>query len=448
MTVVDGALDDRAFDPAQPVLPSDMAEPEWRRLPGYASVTQREWESATWQRQNSVKTVRQLKDVFGRHLDDRLADDIEADRHTFATMPLLVPPHMLNTMDERDLRNDPIRHYMIPAASERDPAWPSHPYARRDSLHERDMWAVEGLTHRYPTKVLVELLATCPQYCGHCTRMDLVGHSTPTVEKYRFTVREGDRRPAMLDYLRASPTIRDVVVSGGDIANVPIARLEEFVSQLIAIPHIRDVRLASKSLVALPQHFLQEDVLAGLARLAKQARLRRLDLALHTHANHARQITPLVARAAHQLLDVGFRDVRNQAVLLRGVNATREDVLDLSLALLDRASITPYYVYMCDMVPNAEHWRTALWEAQEIQEAIMGYLPGYATPRVVCDVPFIGKRWVHQADEYDRNRGISRWREAAWRGGHGSGGSYQYFDPIHTLPAEGQSWWRKHTRSR
>jgi lysine 2,3-aminomutase len=118
------------------------------------------------------------------------------------------------------------------------------------------------------------------------------------------------------------------------------------------------------------------------------------------------------------------------------------------LPLLDRASITPYYVYMCDMVPHAEHWRTALWEAQAIQEGIMGYLPGYATPRVVCDVPLIGKLWVHQVDEYDRLRGISRWREAAWRGCDGPGESYEYFDPIHTLPAEGQSWWREHARPR
>jgi hypothetical protein len=53
---------------------------------------------------------------------------------------------------------------------------------------------------------------------------------------------------------------------------------------------------------------------------------------------------------------------------------------------------------MCDMIPNAEHWRVPVWEAQELQHAIMGYLPGYATPRIVCDVPYVSKRWVHQFD--------------------------------------------------
>jgi lysine 2,3-aminomutase len=207
---------------------------------------------------------------------------------------------------------------------------------------------------------------------------------------------------------------------------------------------VRDIRLASKSLAALPQHFLQRDVLDGLGRLAKTARARGVSLALHTHANHARQVTPLVARAANALLDLGFRDIRNQAVLLRGVNATRSDQLELCLALLDRASITPYYVYLCDMVPNAEHWRTTLWEAQEIQAGLMGYLPGYATPRLICDVPLLGKKWVHQVAEYDRELGISRWRANDWNDG-GPETFAEYYDPIHTLPESGQAWWRAET---
>src|SRR5262252_4496155 len=111
---------------------------------------------------------------------------------------------MINTMNEADLRSDPVRRYMAPAFSERDPEWSSHPYASRDSLHEADMWAVEGLTHRYPTKVLAELLSTCPQYCGHCTRMDLVGNSTPLIDKHRFELSREDRLAAMLAYLRAN----------------------------------------------------------------------------------------------------------------------------------------------------------------------------------------------------------------------------------------------------
>ena len=89
------------------------------------------------------------------------------------------------------------------------PTGPATRFATRDSLHEHDMWAVEGLTHRYPTKVLAEMLPTCPQYCGHCTRMDLVGNSTPQVLKLKLAGKPVDRYAAMLDYLhrtRASVT--------------------------------------------------------------------------------------------------------------------------------------------------------------------------------------------------------------------------------------------------
>jgi lysine 2,3-aminomutase len=311
------------------------------------------------------------------------------------------------------------------------------------------MWAVEGLTHRYPTKVLAELLSTCPQYCGHCTRMDLVGNSTPQVDKHRFSLKPVDRLDAMIDYLRRTPGVRDVVVSGGDVANMPWPRLEQFLTRLLELDSIRDIRLATKALMGLPQHWLQDDVLAGVERVATLARERGVSLAVHTHVNAAQQVTPLVADAAKALLAAGVRDVRNQGVLLRGVNTSPEALLDLCFALQDEAAILPYYFYMCDMIPGSEHWRIAVWEAQQMQHAIMGYLPGFATPRIVCDVPYVGKRWVHQIAEYDRERGISYWTKN-YRTGIESGDPdalsrrYPYYDPIHTLPATGQAWWQQH----
>ncbi|MGH3118639.1 MAG: lysine 2,3-aminomutase, partial [Gaiellales bacterium] len=178
----------------------DFVEPDWRRLPGYRDVTAEQWRSARWQRRHTVKSLSELQAAFGEALPTDLVASIERDQAERATMSMLVTPQMLNTMDETDLWRDPIRRYMVPAFAERDPVWPSHPLSQRDSLHEADMWAVEGLTHRYPTKVLAELLATCPQYCGHCTRMDLVGNSTPVIDKLKLTGRPNDRLGAMLDY--------------------------------------------------------------------------------------------------------------------------------------------------------------------------------------------------------------------------------------------------------
>src|SRR5713101_3196941 len=404
----------------------EFLEPDWRRFPGYKNVSAAEWETALWQRRHTVKNLKELQAVFGDLLPESLLSSIERDMRERATMSILIPPQMLNTMDEKDLWNDPVRRYMLPAFDDRNPDWPSHPKSSRDSLHEAEMWAVEGLTHRYPTKVLAEMLSTCPQYCGHCTRMDLVGNDVPQITKLKFQIPQKDRYDQMLEYLRITPSVRDVVVSGGDLANLPIGQVESFVSALMDLPNIRDIRLATKGLMGIPQHFLQDEVLQGLERLAKKARERGVDIAVHTHVNNARQVTPLVAKAARKLLDLCF-------------------------TLLDHAKIMPYYFYQCDMIPNAEHWRLAVHEAQQLQHDIMGYLPGFATARIVCDVPFVGKRWVHQVKEYDHEKGISYWTKNYKTGIEAHDPEaltrlYEYYDPVYTLPASGQEWWRQQAR--
>jgi lysine 2,3-aminomutase len=433
----------------------DLVEPDWRRLSAWRSVTEQEWRSAQWQRANCVKNVRQLRALFGDTLPDSFYADLERDQAEFASMPVLLPPQVLNTMvpdavpTAEALYADPVRLHMLPLASDRVQDLPSHPMSGRDSLHERDMWVAEGLTHRYPTKALAELLVTCPQYCGHCTRMDLVGTSTVQITKARFEAKPADRLDAMIDYLRRTPGVRDVVVSGGDVANMPWRGLEAFVSRLMEIDSIRDIRLASKALADLPQHWLQADVLTGMERLAKTARQRGVQLAIHTHVNAAQSVTPLVAEAARAMLDTGIRDIRNQGVLMRGVNDTPDRLLDLCFAVLDGAAIMPYYFYLCDLIPNAEHWRLAVWEAQQLQSSIMGYLPGFATPRLVCDVPMLGKQWVHMATAYDRERGISYWSKNYRTSVESSDPEtlrqrHEYYDPIYTLSAEGQAWWAGH----
>jgi lysine 2,3-aminomutase len=441
-----------------PYVRAELAEPDWRRIPGWRDVTTEQWESAQWQRAHCVKNVKQLRDVMGDLLDDRFYSDLEDDQQRRATMSMLLPPQMLNTMvphavpDTDSFYADPVRHYMIPVFSDRRTDWPSHPHATRDSLHEHDMWVAEGLTHRYPTKVLAELLPTCPQYCGHCTRMDLVGNSTAVIDKLKFELKPADRHDQMLAYLRSTPQVRDVVVSGGDVANLPWPRLESFVDGLLDIDNIRDIRLATKALMGLPQHWLQDQVVDGMTRLGTRARERGVSIAIHTHVNHANSVTPLVAKATRAMLDAGVRDVRNQGVLLGGVNDDPHTLLDLCFALLDGAEIMPYYFYMCDMIPFSEHWRVSVGRAQELQHAIMGYLPGFATPRIVCDVPFVGKRWVHQLESYDREHGISYWTKnyrtsIEAEDSDATSRTYEYFDPIHTLSDEGRQWWRTNTAS-
>ena len=442
----------------------ELVEPDWTRFPGWRDVTAEQWEDVQWQRVNCVKNLRQLRALMGDLLTEEFYEDLEKDQQLRATMSMLVPPQMMNTMVSevtgrmpaageeftRAFYADPVRRYMLPVFSDRRTDWASHPYATRDSLHEHDMWVAEGLTHRYPTKVLAEMLPTCPQYCGHCTRMDLVGNSTPQVTKLKLAGKPVDRHTAILDYLRANPGVRDVVVSGGDVANMPWKNLEAWLERLLEIESIRDVRLATKALMGMPQHWLAPDTVEGVARISRKARERGVGLAIHTHVNAAQSVTPLVARASRTMLDAGLRDVRNQGVLMRGVNDTTKQLLDLCFALADDAMITPYYFYMCDMIPFSEHWRVSLAHAQHLQHSMLGYLPGFSTPRIVCDVPFVGKRWVHQVDTYDTERGISYWSKNYRTSIEGedvdvTSAEYVYYDPIDTLPASGQEWWRQHT---
>ena len=206
---------------------------------------------------------------------------------------------------------------MLPVFSDRRTDWPSHPHATRDSLHEHDMWVAEGLTHRYPTKVLAELLPTCPQYCGHCTRMDLVGNST--AGHRQAEVRPASRSTgydAMLDYLRRTPGVRDVVVSGGDVANMPWTQ-----PRGVPRPAARDREH--------PRHPAGHQGADGPAPALAAGRRRRghgrgsrrsparaASRSRSTPTSTTRSsVTPLVAEAAQAMLDAGVRDVRNQGVL-------------------------------------------------------------------------------------------------------------------------------------
>ena len=305
------------------------------------------------------------------------------------------------------------------------------------------MWVAEGLTHRYPTKVLAELLPTCPQYCGHCTRMDLVGNSTAVIDKLKFVGKPNDRLGDMLDYLRRTPGVRDVVVSGGDVANMPWPRLEAFLTRLLEIENIRDIRLATKALMALPQHWLQPEVVEGMTRIGTMSRERGVSLAIHTHVNHANSVTPLVAEATRAMLDAGVRDVRNQGVLLNGVNAdphaAARPVLRAARRRADHAVLLlhvrhdPLLRALAGLgrrrpaAPARDHGLPARLRdaADRVRRAVRRQAVG-APARVVRP------RARHLAT--GRRTTAPRSRRPTPRR---SPGRYEYYDPIDTLPAGG-----------
>ena len=213
----------------------EYVEPDWTRIPGYRGVSAQDWENAIWQRKHTIKNLGSSRRRWATPAQS-LADSIAKDQELRATMSMLLPPQMLNTMNVADLWNDPVRRYMLPAFAGPADRVGQSPARLPGQPARADMWVVEGLTHRYPTKVLAELLSTCPQYCGHCTRMDLVGNDVPRGREAQVPHPPEGPAQQMLDYLRKTPAVRDVVVSGGDIANLHISQLEPFVSALMESP--------------------------------------------------------------------------------------------------------------------------------------------------------------------------------------------------------------------
>ena len=289
-------------------------------------VTNAEWETAQWQRAHTVKNLRQLLAVYGDLFPADLLASIERDQAERATMSMLLPPQMLNTMDERDLWADPVRRYMLPAFDDRDPEWPSHPVDPRQPARGRHVGGRgpdPPLPHQGPGR------AAHPAPSTAATAPAWTWSATPPRRWPSTSSVNGIRHEQILDYLRRTPSVRDVVVSGGDVANLPIRVLEQFVSALLDIDNIRDIRLASKGLMGLPQHFLQDDVLAGLERLATKASDRGVDLALHPTSTTPTSSPRWCPRPPGPCTTWASATSATRGSCSPGVNATPKDLLEL-----------------------------------------------------------------------------------------------------------------------
>lgn len=268
-------------------------------------------------------------------------------------MSIRLPPHILACIDWNNPLEDPLRRQFIPmkAAFELD-----HPKSARDPLHEEQDYAVRGLVHRYTDKVLFlgefltplinsaqhqaltsknAALTHCPLYCRSCTRAHNVGANTSTVKKYPLkpTLK---RWNAMLDYIRRTPSVKDVVVSGGDCYSLLPDHLALIGNALLSIPNVQRFRIATKGLCGAPSRIL--DIADGwteeLIKLSAKARKMGKSVAMHTHFNHPNEFTWVSREAAQRLYENGVT-VRNQAVLLKGVNDSVETMGKLIRELAD-----------------------------------------------------------------------------------------------------------------
>jgi lysine 2,3-aminomutase len=409
----------------------------WQKIPAYAGVSEAEFLDHSWQAKHSITNVPKLLAALKGLVPEDFFTDAESG-FKGAPMSVRVSPYLLSLIDWTRPYEDPLRIQFIPVASRR---LPDHPFLDLDSLHERKDMPVPGLTHRYPDKALFLALDTCPVYCRFCTRSYAVGLDTEEVEKFHLRV-NAERWQQTFAYIESRPELEDIVISGGDVYQLRAEQITQIGEALLAIPHVRRFRYATKGPAVMPQKLLTDHAwFDALTRIVEKGRTLHKEVVLHTHFNHPNEITALTKAALDRLAERGVT-VRNQTVLQRGVNDSSATQILLAKRLA-YVNVHPYYIYMHDMVSGVEELRTTLQTGLTIEKDLRGVTSGFNTPLVVVDAPGGGgKRDAHSWEHYDHTTGVSVYTSPAVRRGH----FYFYFDPIHLLPPEGQRRWADPTQ--
>src|SRR5579859_7173870 len=335
-----------------------------RRHPLWRDVPDHLWDDWRWQSQNAIRSVRQLRDLLAFS-----PEELEAIGSLEAEYKLAIPPYYFSLIDPHD-PNDPIRLQSVTSPLE---ARNESGYELEDPLEEDKDAPVPGLTHRYPDRALIVTTHVCTMYCRFCTRK-----RATMVRGGWDAISRNDER--MIEYIRDHKEIRDVIVSGGDPLTLPVNKLKFFLDNLAAIDHVDVIRIGTRVPVTLPQKLYDPKLIDLLASADK--------VWIQTHFNHPREITPEAARVCKALLRAGM-PVNNHTVLLKGVNDSLETMRQLMRALL-RIKVRPYYIFHCDPVIGAGHFRTSVWKGLEIMEGLRGHLSGLGIPTYVVDSPHGG----------------------------------------------------------
>ena len=261
----------------------------WREIPAYAELEANEFHDHRFQSRNSITSLPQLRKVVGDRLSGDFYEDVNRGLQR-STMSLRLSPYIVSLIDWDEPYADPLRIQFLPIASR---MLPDHPELTLDALHEQDDSPVPGLTHRYFDRALFLTLDTCPVYCRYCTRSYAVGLDTEGVEKVHFGA-TNERWERVFAYLISRPEVEDVVVSGGDVANLKAEHIEYIGQRLLDIDHIRRIRFASKGPAIMPQKLVTDEKwVDALSGVVERGRRRHKEEVLHTHFNHPNEITAI-----------------------------------------------------------------------------------------------------------------------------------------------------------
>ncbi|MCF7914696.1 MAG: lysine 2,3-aminomutase, partial [Spirochaetaceae bacterium] len=275
-----------------------------------------------------------------------------------------ITPYYLSLIETKDYKNDPI--FLQSFADPRELI--VQDWEKADPLSEDKDSPVPGITHRYPDRVLFHVSNVCSMYCRHCTRKRKVGDNDYIPAKDQ--VQQG------LDYIRSTPKVRDVLLSGGDPFMLSDEYLDWILTELRKIEHVEVIRIGSRMPVVLPYRITNELV----AMLKKHH-----PVWVNTHFNHPRELTSSTRKALSKMADAGI-PLGNQSVLLAGVNDCPRLMKSLVQKLVFNR-VRPYYLYQCDLSEGLSHFRTPVGKGIEIMESLIGHTSGFSVPTYVIDAP-------------------------------------------------------------
>ncbi|MFO7937292.1 MAG: lysine 2,3-aminomutase, partial [Kiritimatiellia bacterium] len=319
------------------------------------------WNDWHWQIKHCVHDL----ETFERLLDVRLPDKTREDfKKITEIFPMSVTPYYLSLINTDDIENDPVFKQSFPAIKE----LVINKGDMDDPLHEDMDSPVEGLTHRYPDRVLLLVSNCCSMYCRHCTRKRMVGDADNIPD--REQIMKG------INYIRDTPRIRDVLLSGGDPFLLSDDYLDWILTELQKIDHIEVIRIGTRTPVVMPQRITPK-----LVEMLKKHQ----PIWINTHFNHPREITATSRKALRMLADGGF-PLGNQSVLLAGVNDCPRIMRSLVHKLVYNR-VRPYYLYQCDLSRGLTHFRTPVGKGIEILESLIGHTSGFCVPTYVIDAP-------------------------------------------------------------
>ncbi len=319
------------------------------------------WKDWRWQLRHAIRSLDKFEHLTGIRFGEEERASLE---RTFRKFPLSITPYYLSLIDRQNYRNDPVFKQAFGSVQELNRL----DFELEDPLSEEQDSPVQGITHRYPDRVLFHVSNICSIYCRHCTRKRKVGDVDYVPGKDHL--QEGIR------YIARSPQVRDVLLSGGDPLMLSDAKLEWLLSEITAIPHVEIIRIGTRMPVVLPYR-ITDELVEMLGRYHP--------IWINTHFNHPRELTTSSREALSKLANGGF-PLGNQSVLLADVNDCPRIMKSLVQELV-RNRVRPYYLYQCDLAEGLSHFRTPIGKGIEIMESLVGHTSGLARPTYVIDAP-------------------------------------------------------------